>query len=272
MKKRFIIKNGILSAMKPTKKVEKIVEDDLDNLDLELTDDDSGWGNTEDDLKVVSTCGRKPEAPLNIIFSRVVKNKIDILMKKYPSCEWLAYLVGDANTRYITDMVLPKQEVSTGAVHVIGGAPTNGIIGVIHSHHNMGAFFSGTDNNYINGNYDISVVVAHNGIKSQVRWVTPCGYKVVSDGNVIIESENLFDEAAFINQVDSVVERNVIETGNGVPFYKTLPDGSAKYVRGFNDRCIKGMSSNASFALEDATEDMEDLKELLTSHYKRNNS
>ena len=179
------------------------VENQLDALEPIAADD--GWGNTADDLKVVSTCGRKPEGALTILFSRIAKAKVDILMKKYQNLEWLAYLIGDASNRFVRDIVLPEQEVTSGAVTVTGPQPSSDVMGVIHSHHSMGAFFSGTDDAYINQNYDISVVVAHNGIKAQVRWVTPCGYKVVSDGQVIVESENLFDENDFISQVDTVV-------------------------------------------------------------------
>lgn len=171
--------------------------------------DNSGWENTDEDLKIVTECGRKPAGPISIIFSRVVKNKVDLLMKRFPNCEWLAYLIGDADSRYVKDIILPEQEASSGAVHVIGPKPV-GTIGVIHSHHGMGAFFSGTDDAYINQNNDISVVVAHKGIKSMVKWVTPCGHKVEMDGKVVIESENLFDEVAFLTNVDNVV--NTVST------------------------------------------------------------
>lgn len=167
-------------------------------------DKDDDWGNTNEDLKIVNTCGRIPEGPVTIVLSRVVKNKIDLLMKKYENCEWLAYLIGEPGTRYAKDLFLPVQEVSTASVHVVGDKPA-GTIGVIHSHHSMGAFFSGTDDTYINQNNDISIVVAHNGIKSQVRWETPCGHKVVREGTVIVEKENLFNEVEFINQVNAVV-------------------------------------------------------------------
>ncbi len=167
------------------------------------------WDNTEEELKIVTECGRKPTANISIIISRVVKNKIDLLMKKFPHTEWLAYLLGDKDSRFVTDLYLPEQRVTGGDVTVTGSCDEPNVIGVIHSHHNMGAFFSGTDDTYINSNYDISIVVAHNGSKAQVRWVTPCGHKLIADGTVVVESENLFDADEFLKKVDDVVSEPV---------------------------------------------------------------
>lgn len=75
--------------------------------------DGDSWDNTNDDLKVVTECGRKPSGPMNIILSRITKTKIDILMKKYQNTEWLAYLIGDENTRYVNDIFVPTQVAST---------------------------------------------------------------------------------------------------------------------------------------------------------------
>lgn len=167
---------------------------------------DDGWDNSNDDLKIVLNCGRKPEVNIKIIFSRLVKSKIDLLMKKYQNTEWLAYLIGDVDTRYVRDIAIPQQKVTAGSVRVEEQYIGKDCIGVIHSHHSLGAFFSGTDDAYINKNHDISVVVAHNGIKSQVRWTTPCGYKLITEGSVIVESENLFDEEMFIEQIEERIE------------------------------------------------------------------
>jgi proteasome lid subunit RPN8/RPN11 len=232
---------------------------------------DDGWDNTVDELKVVSTCGRKPEGPLSIIISRVANAKINVLMKKYPSCEWLAYLMGDESARYVSDLFIPTQTASSAAVTAVGAKPA-GVIGVIHSHHGMGAFFSGTDDAYINQNNDISIVVTHNGIKSQVRWTTPCGYKVVSEGKVIIESENVINEDAFIGEVDKVINVSTAlcvrpidaEKEEIVNKFFTPPP---KYTRG-----IRGLSCNTTGLLDTCKteEEKNELKELLVNHYKRN--
>lgn len=226
------------------------------------------WDNTNEELKVVSTCGRRPPGPMNIIFSRIVKAKINILMRKYPSCEWLAYLVGDENTRYVRDLFVPTQTATPGAINSVGPKPA-GVIGVIHSHHHMGAFFSGTDDAYINQNNDISIVIAHKGIKAQVRWTTPCGYKVVSEGAVIIESENLINEDEFINQVEKVIKHAGDNELPMDPVKSQLLYGKAtfqpKYSKG-----IRGLSGNAAALLDDCENEKErnELKELLTSRFK----
>lgn len=270
------------------------VVDDI-NTDIDIDTFDGGWENTTEDLKVVSTCGRKPEGPLNIIFSRLAKSKVDFLMAKFPSCEWLAYLIGDEQTRYVRDISIPTQEVSSGAVNNVGTKPT-GTIGVIHSHHSMGAFFSGTDDAYINQNNDISVVIAHKGIKAQVRWVTPCGYKVVSDGAVVVESENLFDEKTFEGDIEQNITRSTYSTSfsksptmfPATPAFKAEPykpvvrnkrdealirsiggfntTNITKYTKGF----VKGLSIDATSEVEENDDSNESLEDLLTTNFRNN--
>jgi hypothetical protein len=55
------------------------------------------------------------------------------------------------------------------------------VVGVIHSHHEMGgakgdhAGFSSHDNEFINSNHNVSLLVARDGIAGQIRVKTPCG-------------------------------------------------------------------------------------------------
>jgi hypothetical protein len=171
--------------------------------------ENDGWENTNEDLKIVNECGRKPIEPINVYFNRLAYSKVQYLMKKFRSCEWLAYLIGDKNNRYIKDIFIPSQEASSGAINNVGPKPV-GTIGVIHSHHSMGAFFSGTDDAFINQNNDISIVIAHSGIKAMVKWTTPCGYKLETEGNVIVEKENLFDENLFENIINDNIKTTSI--------------------------------------------------------------
>jgi proteasome lid subunit RPN8/RPN11 len=166
------------------------------------------WENTQEELKIVDRCGHKPTEPINIYLNRIVKNKIYLLMKRFPNTEWLAYLQGNKETKEVVDLIIPEQNVTSTNVVVINKPINSNIIGVIHSHHGMGAFFSGTDDAYINMNNDISIVVAHNGSKAVIRWTTPCGSKCLVDGNVIIETENLFDEVEFLKMVDENVNQS----------------------------------------------------------------
>jgi hypothetical protein len=230
-------------------KVVPMDDDDtlLQNMTTINNEEDDDWGNTNEELNIVTACGHKPQS-VNITLSRVVKNKINLLMKKYQHTEWLAYLIGNSTTNIITDLEIPKQRVNAASVHVEGPIVSPFVIGVIHSHHSMGAFFSGTDNEYINGNHGISIVVANNGIKAQVRWNTPCGSKMIVDGNVIFERENLFDEETFINNVVSVISENIpavtrytptVYTPTNTNFQRKLPVDvpvtKHKYLKGMSE-------------------------------------
>lgn len=274
---KYMIRNNVLAPTVYVNENEK--EPEFDGAGF--TSDN--WDNTNDDLKIVTTCGRKPEGPLTILFSRVAKNKVDLLMKKFTNIEWLAYLIGDKDSRFVEDIVLPLQEVSAGAVHVTGPQPSEKVIGVIHSHHNMGAFFSGTDDAYINANYDISVVIAHSGMKSQVRWITPCGYKVVSDGEVKVQKEDLFNEDEFLKGVDQVVTKystrvivNPIKPNfatyniddideKNKNLYRSIgafaSPANPKFTKGF---AVKGLS----IGTKDPLEDEDELKDTLTTNFR----
>lgn len=153
-------------------------------------------------LKMLSACGQAPES-ITVFIKPTVKRKIDILMDKYKSREWLAYLIG--KDFIIEDMVFPKQVATAGSVNDIEFPSDikDKIIGVIHSHHTMGSFFSGTDHEYINGNHDISIVVSHQAIAGQVRWTTPCGGKMKVNAKVRIHLPHNFDETSFIADVES---------------------------------------------------------------------
>jgi hypothetical protein len=49
----------------------------------------------------------------------------------------------------------------------------------------MGTGFSGTDHEYINGNHNLSLVIAKNGVAGQYRFETPCGaLKIISEVKV----------------------------------------------------------------------------------------
>lgn len=202
--------------------------------------ENDGWENTDEDLKIVTECGRKPTEQINVYFNRLAYSKIQFLMKKFVSCEWLAYLIGDKENRYVKDIFIPSQEASSGAVNNVGAKPPE-TIGVIHSHHNMGAFFSGTDDAYINQNNDISIVIAHSGIKAMVKWTTPCGYKIETEGKVIVEKEHLFNEDVFENIINkniktsSLYDINIDEVDEEKKEKKEkILNMRKKYVRGLS--------------------------------------
>lgn len=152
-------------------------------------------------LKMLPVCGRAPE-DIIVFIKPNVKRKIDLLMEKYNSREWLAYLTG--KDFMVEDIMFPKQNASACRVDNVDFPSDikDKIIGVIHSHHSMGSSFSGTDNEYINGNHDISIVVSHSSISGQVRWTTPCGGKMTVKAKVRFYLPTDFDEETFIKDVE----------------------------------------------------------------------
>lgn len=155
-------------------------------------------------LQIISACSKAP-ANITVFITPTVKKKIDLLMAKYQNREWLAYLTGKDLT--VDDMVVPKQVATSTSVSNIEFPAEfkDKIIGVIHSHHTMGSFFSGTDHEYINGNHDISIVVSKNDIKGQVRWNTPCGGKMVVPAKVKIFLATTFNEEEFLASADKLI-------------------------------------------------------------------
>jgi hypothetical protein len=162
-------------------------------------------------IEILSNCGKMTVPQYHIEFSLAAHQKITCLKKSYPSLEWLAYLVGvvnhDEHKVTVEDLVLPDSQQVTGAsvynVEYTWPVLPDGknICGVIHSHHSMGAFFSGTDDAYINQNHDVSIVVATakgREIKSQVRIKTPCdAYVLAEDITYSVKYPQVLDEEAF---------------------------------------------------------------------------
>jgi hypothetical protein len=137
----------------------------------------------------------------DVIFTQLVKAKIDTLMSAYPNIEWLVYLSGkrEDNTTYINDLIVPVQSVTSVRVDKIelenmGSLP---IVGVMHSHHGMGNGFSGTDDMFINANHLLSLCISHGGINGQFRWGTPEGDQVMIKASVKIEYSFGFDAEEF---------------------------------------------------------------------------
>ena len=145
-------------------------------------------------IEILPNCGKVTVPQYHIAFDLLAHQKINKLKAYYPRLEWLAYLVGsvdhETNKVVVEDLIIPDSQQVTGAsvynVEYEWGVLPDGkqIIGVIHSHHTMGAFFSGTDDAYINQNHDVSIVVATakgREIKSQIRVKVPCGSYVLAE-------------------------------------------------------------------------------------------
>jgi hypothetical protein len=161
------------------------------------------------EIKMLENCSEAPKS-VPVIIKPLVKMKIDKLMVMFPSIEWLAYFIGNAtNDKYvIEDILIPEQVVSAGSVSNVKFSVPIGktVIGVGHSHHGMGSFFSGTDRDFINSNHNLSIVVSRNDMKGQVRWKAPCGgYKIV-DTDIIVDLGIEWDIEQFEKDVDGKIK------------------------------------------------------------------
>ena len=186
-------------------------------------------------IKIIQNCGHMNIPEYLIRFSQLAHEKIECLKRAYPSLEWLAYLEGrvDHESRevFVDNLIIPDSQIVTGG-HVgeveYGWNEGKEICGVIHSHNTMGAFFSGTDDAYINQNHDVSICVSTargREICAQVRVKTPCGsYIINSDVRFKIDYAITLDEAAFVAEFKPKIrtprvlfqQRPAVTSGKGV--------------------------------------------------------
>ena len=190
----------------------------------------------EVEIDTVSECGKAPDV-IDVFISPLAKDKIERLMEKFTNIEWLAYLVGEDYN--IKDIYIPKQSVSAGSVTGIDSSVCNRlpVIGVIHSHHGMGNGFSGTDDEWINQNNDISLCISKSGINGQVRWETPCGSLNIVKAVVRLKMDVDYDIEEFENIIEKNIKKEtIIYKGNYVKNYVKKNSYNGQYgIQGFDD-------------------------------------
>jgi hypothetical protein len=200
---------------------------------------DDSW---EVDLDIVENCSKACTNGATIWIKPLAKVKIDALMEEYPRREWLGYLLGDKETNTVDDIFIPEQVATAARVDDIECDEFNDlpVIGVIHSHHNMGTGFSHTDHTYINQNHDISLVVATSGIDGQIRHRVPCGALKISDVDVRMAFDIDWDKEKFIekakaniNYTRTVNQQNWYPNQTGWAQEGKVPPGAQKSPYGF---------------------------------------
>jgi len=130
----------------------------------------------------------RDELTASLIIPPEIWNVIQELTEEINS-EWLGYLKGDfLNDGFVLnvkEIIIPEQEVT--GVSVTVKEDIDDVQGVVHSHSNMGVFFSGTDDNYINTNNAFSLVVNKDGKhKAIARIKLNCGFYIRKECNVEI--------------------------------------------------------------------------------------
>lgn len=157
---------------------------------------DDFWEVEQDIVTSCSKCEKSVDVFMNITSRR----KAMLYMKWAGPREWLAYLVGEKinDVYYINDLYLPDQRTSATLVDNVNTDEFNqfNIVGVIHSHHEMGAgdannpSFSGHDDAFINANHNLSLLAGRDrstkGFKivGLARVTTPCGAFMQVKANV----------------------------------------------------------------------------------------
>ncbi len=121
--------------------------------------------------------------------------------------EWLGYLGGsllqDGNWK-VVDIKVPKQEVTGGSVK-----PTDTLQaeGVVHSHVDMGCFFSSCDDAYLNENHGFGIVVnKKEANKAVIRVDLPCGAMSIIEADVVIEYPGCPDITEFLEEAKKNIE------------------------------------------------------------------
>ena len=172
------------------------------------------WGATQRKEEEI-TCSLV-KAP-NIYLELTARHKLDILMDEYRSREWIGYLVGEIAKKtedfFIEDIAVPphKESVYASAEAEPFNIPDR-CVGVIHSHHSMGAFHSATDKGHVDKNFPVSIVVAR-GTDGELTFNTtcvkdtPCGKTLSLDGEVhYLQPEPDFNAEAWLKEVKKNID------------------------------------------------------------------
>ena len=190
----------------------------------------------DSELKCVKECSLVSDDKWEIALSYPVYQKIWSLYNEYKSLEWLGYLVGTKiGTVYtVTALLIPEQEVTSTSVEVDPDDPVSknpSIVGTVHSHVNMGVFFSGTDEDYIGLNHDVMVVVSKGEMKAQVRVAAPCGALKKNDAEVTVDYPPIPNMDRFI----TLAKSKITEHRYHVTYYNGYVPGRPTAYVAMND-------------------------------------
>lgn len=100
--------------------------------------------------------------------------------------EWLVLLHGkreEGGLTYRVERITvpPEQKRHSSEVELPDMVEESDLIGVLHSHHSMGAFFSGTDKTKLNPKYDLSIVISSRLEKDEHKVL---GFSYEAEGGV----------------------------------------------------------------------------------------
>jgi len=171
-------------------------------------------------LDCVSECSKAPKE-VDVYLSAIAISKMRLFMSWAGAQEWLAYLLGEDkdDKMFVNDLILPKQNASSALVDEVLCDNYNGVIGVIHSHHEMGGaadpnkpHFSGHDDNFINGNHNLSLLIAKDGISGHVRLKVSCGAYIKVKANIHKQVDDRIDKEVLKKEFEEKIK---FRGGNG---------------------------------------------------------
>ena len=188
------------------------------------------WGNDKVNGVTCSEVGKS-----DVYLEMKARQKITFLMEEYPSQEWVAYMVGKETEKsnfFVEDIVVPPhKDVSSGGAEVEPMTVPKDCVGIIHSHHTMGAFHSHTDQTYADRNHPVSITVAKRNGNLEYDAVsakrTPCGKISTVKADVFyVAPPPSFDKEEWLEEAKANIDKGkkaiVVRTGYpGYPYYRT---------------------------------------------------
>lgn len=142
-------------------------------------------------LETIRSCPITRESQGKIMLKAWIVQAIRDCLAKEAGEEWLVLLTGtrsqDGLIINCDGVLVPSNQVrSTGNVRIDEIDTSEDVVCVLHSHHSMGAFFSGTDDSKLNPRFASSIVVSTKiesidgvhlgfGYKAEGRVLLPCG-------------------------------------------------------------------------------------------------
>lgn len=146
------------------------------------------------EIPVVKDCPVTRASKGRVRIQKWILAEILRTMQEETGKEWALWLEGkrskDGLDIQITKCSVPPQHRSGSNVKIPTMEIPNDVIGVLHSHHAMGAFFSGTDNEEFNTRYALSIVISTQFSKGELPW-TWFGFKYKAEGRVTLPCGSL---------------------------------------------------------------------------------
>jgi len=226
------------------------------------------WGKDSANNGVTCSEVGKPDIYIEV----KARQKIQYLMEEYTSQEWLGYLVGRESEKknfFVEDLVVPPHAEASGAcAEAEPNTVPEGCVGIIHSHHSMGAFHSHTDKTYADRNHPISITVARRQGELEYDGVslqrTPCGKLTTVACDVrYVAPPPAFDKDEWLEEAkENIAKGKKVVT----VVYPQSPFGRTVYRGTHHSSCTgtKGLTKAEKKALKKARKEVEKPRPLVT--------